>query len=62
MKTVILNKGRNMNELSVNWKTKDEGGKMTFIPAMLCCSDSLGPVMTVYNNNFNMGDHEMSKS
>ena len=51
-----------MNELSVICMAKEEGGKITFIPAMLSCSDYLGPVMTVYNNDFNMGDHEMSKS
>ena len=62
MKTVILNKGRTVNELSVICKTKEEEGKMTFIRAMLSYSDSLGPVMTVYSNDFNLGDHEMSKS
>jgi hypothetical protein len=62
MKRVILNKGQSLNELSVICMAKEEGGKIIFNPAILSCSDSLGPVMTVYNNDFNMGKHEMSKS
>lgn len=42
----------------MNWvwsaRQKKREGK---ISAMLSCSDSLGPDTTVYNNDFNMGDH-----
>ena len=51
-----------MNELNVTCKTKEEGGKITFIADLLSSSDSLGTIMTVYNNDFNIVDHEMSKS